>query len=458
METTWHGIFDLSPDDSIEVRAGDLQEFLRQQMMGVVNPGLTVEVRDGQPAPAKSYDERVAEAIRDPGRDRQLQRLRQEAGWRVSDMADQLNIPLRKYESYEKGESPIPRDDAYLIASRLGASPAAVPADLYDYEEQETFCTIRWMRDDIVGAIEQACGVVLDRDSADSEEVEAIIDRVIDEVSRGLQDRSTEEGWEIIDALMPDDAIERAKALAERKPERIDERNVARTSVIRALGDAGWIVRGNDAGDLFRLVYQNPATDREFAVVLDMRERDMADPAAWHEAAERAIADESVLWRGGLRKDEFTYVKADIDHFKEDMRRHLPEVIDRAVAQAGILPVNATVRNWYMHAFPEDELGSRISPKLTFDAALEAVSRGSGFYDALGVGDSVVRERVFEEMAERNGLSYEDIYSSWLDGKPVQDRSGGVSLKGEAEASRQASEQLADRGSADDRSVDKDGR
>lgn len=289
METSWRGIFDLGPDDTVEVRAGDLQEFLRQQMMGVTNPGLTVEVRDGQPSPAKSYDERVSEALRDPARDRQLQKLRREAGWRLPDMADQLNIPLRKYESYEKGESPIPRDDAYLIASRLGVSPAAVPDDLY------------------------------------------------------------------------------------------------------------------------------------------------------------------------------AYVKADIDHFKADMRRHLPEVIDRAVAQAGILPVNCTVRDWYMHAFPEDELGSRISPELTFDAALEAVPRGSGFYDALGVGDSVVRERVFEELADRNGLTYEDVYEAWLDGKPVPGHglldtvyghdvydaiaSGkgakGISLNGEVAASRQAADQLA---------------
>lgn len=72
------------------------------------------------------------------------------------------------------------------------------------------------------------------------------------------------------------------------------------------------------------------------------------------------------------------------------------------------------VRDWYMHAFPEDALGSRISPELTFNAALEAVPRGSGFYDALGVGDSVVRERVFEELCNRYGYTYDEVYDSWL--------------------------------------------
>lgn len=42
METSWYGLFSFSPNDTLEVRAGDLQGFMRQQMMGVPNPGLTV--------------------------------------------------------------------------------------------------------------------------------------------------------------------------------------------------------------------------------------------------------------------------------------------------------------------------------------------------------------------------------------------------------------------------------
>lgn len=226
----------------------------------------------------------------------------------------------------------------------IASAVAALEGSTALSEDGETICDIRWMRDDIVQAVEWACGVSLDRNGPDSEEVEAIIDRIIDEIGNGLQDRSTEYGYELIDALMPDDAIERAQTAAERANARSEVRD------------------------------------------------------------------------------------------------------------------NAHVRDWYMKAFPDDVLGSRITPDLTFDAALAAVPRGSDFYDALGVGDSVVRERVFEEIAGRNGLSYDDVYSSWLDGKPVQDCSGGVSLKGEAEVSRQASEQLAERGSAGDHVVDKDGR
>lgn len=56
METSWYGLFNLSPDETVEMRVGDLQEFLRQQMMGVTNPGLEVEVKDVQPQPAEDRD------------------------------------------------------------------------------------------------------------------------------------------------------------------------------------------------------------------------------------------------------------------------------------------------------------------------------------------------------------------------------------------------------------------
>ena len=50
METSWYGLFELPPDETFQVRAGDMQEFLRQQMMGVTNPGLTVTTMREQEA------------------------------------------------------------------------------------------------------------------------------------------------------------------------------------------------------------------------------------------------------------------------------------------------------------------------------------------------------------------------------------------------------------------------
>lgn len=81
-----------------------------------------------------------------------------------------------------------------------------------------------------------------------------------------------------------------------------------------------------------------------------------------------------------------------------------------------------TVRKWYMAAYPDDELGAQLDANLTFDEALAAVPTGNGFYSALGVGDSLARERIFEEMSRRFDYDYDDLYDSWLHQTPLEDR------------------------------------
>ena len=164
----------------------------------------------------------------------------------------------------------------------------------------EVFCTIQWARDDIAGAIEDACDpsydVELDRHGPQGEQVEALIDQVISEIGSDLQDRSIAMGWGVIANLLPDEVIRQAAALGHG---------------------------------------ENP------------------------------------------------------------------------------------VQDWYLHAYPDDERGQRITPDLTFDDAMQAVSLGGDFYDVLGVGDSIVRERVFRQLEARTGIPYDTIYDAWLDAKPV---------------------------------------
>lgn len=175
----------------------------------------------------------------------------------------------------------------------------------------EVFCTIQWARDDIAGAIEDACDpsydVELDRHGPQGEQVEALIDRVIAEIGSDLQDRSIAMGWSVIANFLPDEVIRQAATLG------------------------------------------TPEEERGF------------------------LAE----------------------------------------------PVPGYVRDWYVHTYPDDDLGQRITPDLTFDDAMQAVSLGGDFYDALGVDDSIVRERVFRQLEARTGIPYDAIYEAWLDAKPV---------------------------------------
>ena len=78
------------------------------------------------------------------------------------------------------------------------------------------------------------------------------------------------------------------------------------------------------------------------------------------------------------------------------------------------------VREWYTLAFPGDELAVAINPSLTFDDAIAAVPTGDGFYTALGdAADSLLRERIFEELCNRYGYTYDEVYDSWLNESPL---------------------------------------
>ena len=73
------------------------------------------------------------------------------------------------------------------------------------------------------------------------------------------------------------------------------------------------------------------------------------------------------------------------------------------------------IRDFYMWAFPTDELGKDINGNATFQDAYECLQVGFNFYAFLGVSDSLVRERVFDALATLMGCSYEHIYYQWLD-------------------------------------------
>lgn len=103
-------------------------------------------------------------------------------------------------------------------------------------------------------------------------------------------------------------------------------------------------------------------------------------------------------------------------------QKWLPMTGDRLEPSMAILDVKQTdnVREWYALAFPSDELAVGISPSLTFDDAIAAVPTGDGFYTALGdTADSLLRERIFEELCNRYGYTYDEIYDSWLHEKPL---------------------------------------
>ena len=73
------------------------------------------------------------------------------------------------------------------------------------------------------------------------------------------------------------------------------------------------------------------------------------------------------------------------------------------------------IREFYLEAYPSDDMGKGINPKATFVGLLNELFVGRDVYEYLYVYDSIIRERVFEQLAEELGLGYEYVYKLWYD-------------------------------------------
>ena len=73
---------------------------------------------------------------------------------------------------------------------------------------------------------------------------------------------------------------------------------------------------------------------------------------------------------------------------------------------------SASIKKWYVKAYPTDNLGPELVGN--FAGALKTMANDGDIYDYMGVGDSIVRERLFTRLSEMLGLDYDHIYNLWL--------------------------------------------
>lgn len=98
----------------------------------------------------------------------------------------------------------------------------------------------------------------------------------------------------------------------------------------------------------------------------------------------------------------------------------------------------APVKQWYMETFPSDELGAMLpdtigeargeffkydieedpafaEKPITFETYFTVLDNHGDVYDLMGsAADSIVRERIFEQLADIIGESYDYIYDQWM--------------------------------------------
>ena len=72
------------------------------------------------------------------------------------------------------------------------------------------------------------------------------------------------------------------------------------------------------------------------------------------------------------------------------------------------------IREYYLEAYPSDDMGKDINPNATFAGLLNQLIVSGDVYAYLYVYDSIIRERLFEKLAEELEVSYEYVYNLWL--------------------------------------------
>ena len=72
------------------------------------------------------------------------------------------------------------------------------------------------------------------------------------------------------------------------------------------------------------------------------------------------------------------------------------------------------IKNWYTYYYDTDELGQEINSMVTFNDLHRALLDGKDVYEVIGVRDSLVRERLFDELAILLGVSPNLVYNLWL--------------------------------------------
>lgn len=106
-------------------------------------------------------------------------------------------------------------------------------------------------------------------------------------------------------------------------------------------------------------------------------------------------------------------LKVEVSTDEEQEGKHYPE--GKILREPDMERANNSVRDWYVKEYPTDDLGPEIPEQLTFNDVFEALDRHQDIYELLApADDSVVRERVFSELADIMGTDYDYVYNQWL--------------------------------------------
>lgn len=72
------------------------------------------------------------------------------------------------------------------------------------------------------------------------------------------------------------------------------------------------------------------------------------------------------------------------------------------------------IKEFYLNNYPTDELGVELNENANFTGLLNELFTDNDVYGYIGVGDSIIRERLFTKLSEILKKPYHYVYDLWL--------------------------------------------
>jgi hypothetical protein len=84
------------------------------------------------------------------------------------------------------------------------------------------------------------------------------------------------------------------------------------------------------------------------------------------------------------------------------------------------------IKKWYIRSYPTDDLGEELNDTNTFTDLWNGILKGKNVYNIMGVGDSIIRERLFEYLSLIYDVDYSYVYNKWLESADEYAKGGNV--------------------------------
>ena len=84
------------------------------------------------------------------------------------------------------------------------------------------------------------------------------------------------------------------------------------------------------------------------------------------------------------------------------------------------------IKDWYIKNYPTDDLGDEINNVNTFEDLWNGINNHKNVYTIIGVDDSLIRERLFQNLSLIYDVDYNYVYKKWLENTDDFARGGAI--------------------------------